>query len=321
MPSEFELIRQLSELQAVRRNEVRLGIGDDAALLDIPADNELVLTTDTLNGGVHFPEQTLPEDIGYKSLAVNLSDLAAMGATPVAANLSLSLPKADESWLKRFAEGFFQVADQYDVQLVGGDTTRGPLSISVTAMGFVRKGRALLRSGAMPGDMIYVTGHLGDAGAALLALQGELKLSGPQNDQLLKRLNRPEPRNQVGQRLSGLASACIDLSDGLIADLGHILQRSHTGATLYVERLPVSPTLQTCFDLAGGWYVPLSSGDDYELCFTIPESRQAEVESIVQDFDLPITWIGMIESLPGLRLLMDDGSEYSGGAGGYDHFR
>ncbi|TNF92068.1 MAG: thiamine-phosphate kinase, partial [Gammaproteobacteria bacterium] len=184
MPSEFELIRQLSELQAVRRNEVRLGIGDDAAILDIPADHELVLTTDTLNGGVHFPEQASPEDIGYKSLAVNLSDLAAMGAIPVAANLSLSLPNADESWLKKFAQGFFQVADQYDVQLVGGDTTRGPLSISVTAMGFVRKGGALLRSGAKPGDMIYVTGHLGDAGAALLSLQGELKLPGPQNDQL-----------------------------------------------------------------------------------------------------------------------------------------
>jgi thiamine-monophosphate kinase len=321
VPSEFDLIRQLSEQQSVRRDEVHLGIGDDAALLSVPDDCELVLTTDTLNYGIHFPEQTSPEDVGYKSLAVNLSDLAAMGATPVAANLSLTLPESNAAWLEQFSRGFFQLADRFSVQLTGGDTTRGPLSISITALGFVKKGMALLRSGAKPGDLIYATGNLGDAGAALLAMQGELKLTGPQQKQFQLRLNRPKPRIEIGQALAGLATACIDVSDGLIADLGHILDQSQVGATLYVQRLPISATLKSCFDLAGGWYVPLSSGDDYELCFTIPENRQAEVESLLQEIKTPITWLGMIESQPGLRLLMDDGSEFSGGTGGYDHFR
>jgi len=322
MPAgEFDLIDQLVRTQFIQRDEVALGIGDDAALLDVPSGYELVISTDTLNSGVHFPEDTSADAIGHKSLAVSLSDLAAMGAEPVAVSLSLSLPEADEVWLKDFARGFFLLADQYKVQLIGGDTTRGPLSIGTTIYGKVPKGQAIRRNGAGPGDVICVTGTLGDAGAALLALQGELKLTGPQEKILLKKLEYPQPRIFEGQAIRKLATACIDISDGLVADLGHILKQSNTGATIYVDQLPVSETLRQCLDRASGWHLAMQAGDDYELCFTVPEDKQAELEDIRIEMDLPITYIGITEPRKGLHLMMPDGSLETLDIEGYEHFR
>ena len=328
---EFELIRQLAGAQTLRREEVVLGIGDDAAILNIPDDHELVVSTDTLNIGVHFPETTPAESIGYKSLAVSLSDLAAMGAEPLAANLSLSLPESDAAWIAEFANGFFELANRYNVQLIGGDTTRGSLSISVTIFGQLPKGQAIRRSGAQAGDLIYVTGTLGDAGAALLALQGELKISGPQQKALMQRLDRPEPRVEWGQALRGIASACIDLSDGLAADIGHLVDMSNgnqgdseqsvCGASLMVDQLPLSETLRECFDLAGGWTLPLQAGDDYELCFTVPENRQAELEALKSRIETPISQVGFIEKMTGLHLQMPDGSMETIAPKGYAHFQ
>ena len=317
---EFELIQRLADMQTLRREEVALGIGDDAALLDIADDHELVVSTDTLNIGVHFPVDTPAESIGYKSLAVNLSDLAAMGAEPVAVNLSLSLPDSNKDWFERFAIGFFALANHHNVQLTGGDTTRGPLSISMTVFGKVPKGQAIRRGGAQVGDLIYVTGTLGDAGAALLALQGELKISRPQQNTLMQALERPEPRVEWGQALRGLATACIDISDGLSADLGRVLSQSQCGASLMVDQLPLSDTLRQCFDLAGGWSLPLQAGDDYELCFTIPEGRQGELEALCAQCETPFTLIGYSEKTTGLRLHMPDGSIENVEPKGFTHF-
>lgn len=319
MPAEFDIIRRLFA-SAGNRDEVLSGIGDDAAIIEVPDGYQLVVSTDTLNAGVHFPDDCLPEDIGYKALAVNLSDIASMGAEPFAVNLSLSLPSSDEDWIERFARGFSELMDSVNVQLTGGDTTRGPLSISVTIMGILPRGSALKRSGARPGDAIYVTGTLGDAGAALLGLLGELKLNGPQKDYLNRRLNRPQPRLAMGEQLQGLATACIDISDGLSSDLSHILAQSNVGATIYVDQLPLSDSMQEVFDLSGGWAVPLNSGDDYELCFTVPADKQAALESRRQEFDCRLTCIGMVEAGQGLRLQMPDGSIEQVEASGYEHF-
>lgn len=320
MPSEFEIIRQLAGEQKICRDEVVLGIGDDAAVLDLPAGYELVVSTDTLNVGVHFPENTSAQDIAYKSLAVNLSDLAAMGAEPLAANLSLSLPDGDTQWLKDFSAGFFPLAEQHNVQLIGGDTTRGSLSISITIFGMLPKGQAMRRSTAKVGDSIFVTGTLGDAGAALLSMLGELKLNGPQQRALDKRFNRPTPRVATGNALRDIANSCIDISDGLTADLAHVLDQSNLGATLYVDQLPISDVYREVFDLAGGWNLPLNAGDDYELCFTVAENNLSELENMMKLTDVPFTCIGMTEAKTGLRLQMPDGSMQSIEPKGYDHF-
>lgn len=321
MPSEFDLIRRLMARQSVQRKEIMLGIGDDAAVLNIPAGYELVVSTDTLNSGVHFPVATAAQDIGYKMLAVNLSDIAAMGAEPLAITLSLSLPEYCETWLNNLAEGFFQLAFEHNVQLIGGDTTCGPLSIGATIMGMAERGQSIRRNGANVSDLIYVTGTLGDAGAALLALQGELKLNASQQNALLRRLNRPVPRIDIGRQLRGFASACIDISDGLVADLGHILEQSHVGAILYVDQIPLSDELSTCFQQAGGWAIPLHSGDDYELCFTVPQERQTDFETSCLQQGLPVHCVGMTETAQGLKLIMPDGTIETAVMQGYDHFQ
>jgi thiamine-monophosphate kinase len=315
---EFALIAR-HFAREVSRADVLLGVGDDAALLMPPPGAALVATTDTLISGVHFPTETDPESIGHKALAVNLSDLAAMGATPAWALLSLTLPEADESWLAAFARGFFALSERHHMALVGGDTTRGALSITVQALGHVAPHNALRRGAAQAGDLIYVTGTLGDAGLALLALQDEVKLPRADRDQVLARLNRPEPRIAAGQALAGIARACIDVSDGLAADLGHILTASGVGAQVQIERLPRSAALARHFDAAGGWVVPLAGGDDYELCFTVPSARQAEAELALAAISVPFTWIGHITARSGLHCLLDDGSEFHPPAG-YRHF-
>ncbi len=313
--SEFDIIERFFRRPGDGRNDVVLGIGDDAALLRVPADRELVVAVDTLVGGRHFPPATAPFDIGYKALAVNLSDLAAMGAEPAWATLSLTVPEADPSWLRAFADGFFSLADRYAVQLVGGDTTRGFLSVTVQVHGLVQRGCALRRDGARAGQRLYVTGTLGDAACALKQLQ-----SGVGADPwLLQRLNRPEPRVAFGAALKGIASAAIDVSDGLLADLGHVLKASHCGATLWVDRLPRSRQLEA--QPADELLVSqLTGGDDYELCFCVEPTKVAALQTVARDRGLAVSEVGVIESEPGVRCRHDDGSAYQPHRRGFDHF-
>jgi len=318
--SEFEVISRFFASHGLKRPEVTLGIGDDAALLTPPSGQQLAVSTDTLIAGVHFPHETPAGDIGYKSLAASLSDLAAMGAEPLAVTLALTLPEVNESWLAEFTEQFFLLADSFNVQLIGGDTTRGALSITVQALGLLPGDQGLTRAGAQAGDLVYVTGELGDAGLALLVLQDELGLPVKDKAQVIKRLNRPAPRIKAGIALRNIASAAIDISDGLVADLSHLLKASDVGATLQAGKLPVSDAYRRYFDVAGDWSVALSAGDDFELCFTVPEKRQGGIERIMNGLEVRCSWIGMIEQRHGLRVLDDQGRKLYTGSG-YDHFR
>jgi len=312
---EFKIIEHFFAKQA-DRSDVQRGIGDDAALVYPPADHQLAITTDTLIAGVHFPLKTAAEDIGYKSMAVNLSDLAAMGAEPAWVTLALTLPEAKQDWLEQFCTGFFDIANTYNVQLIGGDLTRGPLAITIQAVGFIPKGKGLNRNTAQVGDLIYVTGDLGDAGLALELLQTNVSvpLTVDETAKILKRLNRPEPRIALGQSLRGIANAAIDISDGLGADLGHILDQSNVGAKVFVDKLPLSPELAKQ-GLAFAINLALNAGDDYELCFTVPKTRHSVLANI-----RGLTCIGEIVAEKGLSLVYEDGNSYEGKLLGYEHF-
>jgi thiamine-monophosphate kinase len=318
--TEFELIENYFSSHKNARSDVIVGIGDDAAIVRVPPEKELVVSTDTLIAGVHFPTETSPEDIGYKALAVNLSDFAAMGAEPAWLTLALTIPTADGEWLKRFSQGLFELIDKYSMQLIGGDTTRGPLSITIQLMGLVSPGRALHREGAMPGDIIYVTGTLGDAGLALLEKQHPMNLNATQRSELHTRLNRPTPRIEFGNQLQGIASSAIDLSDGLSGDLQHILNRSHVGATVYVEKLPRSKSVLEAVSTNENIGLALSAGDDYELCFTAPEKANAEILAISKNCLVSCVAIGIIEREPGLRWINADGKPYILPSQSYQHF-
>jgi thiamine-monophosphate kinase len=313
--AEFDLISRIRARVAARADVV-LGIGDDAALLAVPPGMQLVVTADTLNTGVHFPDTTAPGDIGWKSLAVNLSDLAAMAAKPAWCTLSLSLPQAEESWMDGFLDGFLELADLHGIALVGGDTTRGPLSIAVTAMGLVEAGHALRRDGARVGDDIWVTGTLGDAAFAL----NQILEGGAADASSQLRLDRPVPRVDAGLRLRSLANACVDLSDGLLADLGHICERSGVGAALNLPWLPASTALLE-LEPPDRWLLQASGGDDYELCFTATPRHR---EQIVQAMDFAatrVTRVGRIVAGHGVRALDDSGTEWQSERSGYQHFR
>lgn len=316
--SEFDLIDRFFRDLTPVRDDVVVGVGDDCALLQVPVGRQLAVTIDTLVEGVHFAPGADPEALGHKALVVNLSDLAAMGAEPAWATLALTLPRADEPWLQAFARGFGRLAREHGVALVGGDTTHGPLSITVQAHGFIEPGRALLRRGARPGDLVYVTGTLGDAGLALMVRQGFY--TAPEHLAFLhQRLDRPVPRLEAGRMLRGVASAAIDVSDGLASDLGHVLRASGSGATLHLEQLPLSPALREYVADTGDWSPALSAGDDYELCLTIPQARQGEAEALAARLDCGLTWIGVIEKAAGLRCVLADGTMVDA-ASGYDHF-
>lgn len=317
--SEFELIRRYFS-PAGQRADVILGVGDDGALLRVPAGHELVVSIDTLVEGVHFFRDVDPDSLGHKALAVNLSDLAAMGAEPAWATLALTLPAGDPEWLESFSRGFFALASAYGVDLVGGDITRGPLTVSVQAHGFVASGRALRRSGARPDDLIFVTGTLGDAGLALLASQDSWYLPPHRLRGLKQRLERPLPRLAAGTALRGLASSAVDISDGLAADLGHILEASGVGATVFVERLPLGEAVREYVVKTGDRSLPLSAGDDYELCLTVPPGRQQEVERLDAVLDCGLCCIGRIEAQPGLRCRLEDGAVLEPMSRGFDHF-
>ena len=302
--SEFPLIdrlRQRAAMTAGARGDVALGIGDDAALLAAPQGRQLVIAVDALVDGVHVPPGTAPADFGWKALAVNLSDLAAMGAEPAAALLALALPDADGGFVDGFAEGFFALADAHRVALVGGDTTRGPLAASVTVVGYVPPGEALVRAGARDGDDVWVTGTLGDAAGALALWAAGTPL--PRESALRARLDRPTPRLDAGLALRGLASACIDISDGFLADLGHVLAMSGVGADIDVDALPASAALREAFPDAGRRRaLQLAGGDDYELCFTAPAPRRAAVGAALAGSAVAATRVGRIAAASGLRL-------------------
>ena len=317
--SEFDIIRRYFAAHRPDREDVTAGIGDDAALLQVPSGKLLAACMDTLVAGVHFPPETPAAAIGHKALAVNLSDLAATGAEPAWATLSLALPANDSLWLEGFSAGFFALADRYAVQLVGGDTTCGPLVITVQAHGFVTPGKALLRQGARPGERIYVTGTLGDAGLAL-------RMNVTDDVWLRNRLDFPQPRIEAGLVLGDYASAAIDISDGLLADLGHLLESDRLGASLRVDALPRSdaflagiqsldPEHRSLF-----YELPLSAGDDYELCFTVAEERCAEMEARLSRIPGGCRWIGVVEATPGIRCFREDGTTYRPVANGYRHF-
>ena len=316
--SEFDLIDRFFRRCGAAREDVALGVGDDAALLQVPADMELALTMDTLVEGVHFLAGSDPYSLGHKTLAVNLSDLAAMGAEPAWATLALTLPRSDQAWLEAFSEGFCGLARESGVQLVGGDTTRGPLALSVEAKGLVPAGKALRRGGARPGDLVYVSGDLGDAALALRALRDGLAVD--DLDYLRDRLERPKPRLALGRGLRGLATAAIDISDGLAADLGHILDASGVGAAIKLDRLPLSDPLVAHIGRSGDWSLPLSGGDDYELCFTMPQGNLEELEELAVELPHRIHPIGSITKKPGLQIQAADGSDYRPYGSGYDHF-
>lgn len=310
--NEFEVIHRFFDRRGRTSPGVILGIGDDAAIVRTEPGQDLVVAADVLNVGIHFPESTDARAIGHKALAVNLSDLGAMGARPAWFTLSLSLPEVDETWLTGFSSGLFELADQFEITLVGGDTVRGPLSIGIQVMGQVPAGTGLRRSGAQPGDKIYVSGTLGDAALALQQIkQGERPETG-----LRKRLDYPVPRVDLGIRLQETANSCIDISDGLMADLGHILEASGKGASVSTSALPVSKYLKP-LDSEFAIRLALSGGDDYELCFTVPVEKTKIVEQLARGMDLPVTCIGEITNKTGLQL-----SDYnmSLGSKGFNHF-
>ena len=303
--AEFSIIDTYFNRQ--NQNSVDLGVGDDSAVLTPPANQQLVICTDTLVAGRHFPLDTSAHAIGWKSVAVNLSDIAAMGAKPHSILLALSLAHIDQDWLKGFSQGLYACCDQFGVQLIGGDTTQSPhLTISVTALGWIESGQAVTRAGAQVGDYICVSGHIGDAAFGLQHVDHPLK----------KRLDYPTPRCQLGQQLKGLASSMIDVSDGLAQDLGHILKASKVGAQIQLDALPISEALYSLTQQQQ-WQFALAGGDDYELCFTI--SAQNYQKLLQQQLDINITKIGQITQHTDLTFVQN-GLDHSLHFAGYQHF-
>ncbi|WP_457913721.1 thiamine-phosphate kinase [Candidatus Gillettellia adelgis] len=296
--SEFDLISRYFNRLKHLRQDVKLGIGDDCALLTVKDNQILAISTDTLVSGIHFLPDIDPTDLGYKAISVNLSDLAAMGANPSWLSLALTLPTVNTDWLQAFSDSLFKEIHYYNMQLIGGDITRGPLSITLTIHGLIPPGKALTRGGARIGDKIYVTGTLGDSAAGLAILQGHLKVQDMQDrNYLIDRHLRPKPRILQGKALRDLASSAIDISDGLIVDLKHILKTSRQGAQLNLDKLPLSKTLHRNTDAKQALYWGLTGGEDYELCFTIPDIQCHAMTAALQNFNTNYTCIGQIIAL------------------------
>ncbi len=293
---EFELIKHFFTKQAVKRKDVVRGIGDDCAVLSPIENQNIVVTTDTLVAGVHFPFETSPRAIGHKAVAVNLSDIAAMGAKPSWLSLAITLPNIDEAWLIEFCEGVFELCEFYNVELIGGDTTQGPLSITITAQGLTPEGNYLSRSGAKSGDWLYVTGELGDAALALQQITGKVEIESQFIDIIKNKLDYPKPRVLAGQTLREYASAAIDLSDGLIADLGHICQASNVGANIVLDALPLSTIMRDSLLADDAITLALSGGDDYELLFTVNEDNKVGMETAMSNAGTKVTCIGQLNA-------------------------
>lgn len=315
-PGEFEIIRRFFSAQRVVDADTEIGIGDDCAILNFATAARLALTTDTLVAGVHFFSDTDPARLGHKALAVNLSDLAAMGARPRWTLLALTLPENDPEWITAFARGFFRLAERHGVQLIGGDTTRGPLAVTVQALGTIDEGPAVKRSGAQAGDAVYVSGSIGLAGLGLKIRQGAYLVP---DEEALDRLEAPEPRTAFGLRLGEFASAAIDVSDGLVADLGHILEQSSVGAEVDWDALPLSSAVCRYVADSGDWEMPLVAGDDYELCFTASPAYAHAIALAADATATPVRRIGTIRAGSGL-IIRRYGRSVELPYSGYVHF-
>ena len=317
MSSEFELIDRYFTRPT---KNATLGVGDDCALLDFKQATQLAISTDMLVAGRHFFADVNPYSLGHKALAVNLSDLAAMGAKPIAFTLALALPKADETWLNQFSQGLFVLADVYDCELIGGDTTAtdGPLTISISIFGETKK--ALRRDHAQVGDDIWVSHTLGDARLALAVLRKEIELSENDQGKIMPRLHIPQARIELGLALNTIAHAAIDVSDGLSGDLAHILKASHCGATICVDDIPVSDVLKKQ-PLATRYTFSLTGGDDYELCFTAAKKQRLAINQLAKKLQLPLTRIGRIEQNLGLRIVDRQCKEMVLNESSFDHFK
>lgn len=317
---EFELIKEFFSFSQSQSGAVIEGVGDDCAVLSIPDKRQLVTSVDTLVEGVHFFSDVNPADIAYKSLAVNVSDLAAMGAKPLGFTLAIALPKADTEWLETFSRGLKQASEAFDIPLIGGDTTQGPLTITVNVLGVVKTDKALLRKSAQQDDDIWVTGFLGDAAAALSLHAKKNQLNEAEN-YLWQRLLRPQPLLAFARKLSKIAHAAIDVSDGLLADLGHILEQSHCSAKIKVASLPLSAQLVECFGLEMARDFALNGGDDYELCFTAKSSMRNKILNLAEDFKVNVHRIGSITAgeETGIQLSLD-GKPYQPKRQGWQHF-
>lgn len=321
MPSEFQLIQQFFQREQAEQPEegVLLGIGDDCALLQVPAGKQLAVSVDTLVADVHFPADAAPDLIAERALRTNLSDLAAMGADPLWFTLALTLPQAEEDWLRTFSRGLFQCAREFGIALVGGDTTSGPLSLTIQVMGAVDPRQCLRRDGASLGDFVLVTHTLGDGAAALAVLQEKLSVPDGDRDYLRERFYRPRPRLQESALIRELATAALDISDGLVADLQHICSASDLGAVIFVEDLPLSPTLQALADQEQVRRWALTGGDDYELCFTVAPDKMPEVAMLIARGELQASVVGRMTA--GTQVLCEwNGDTYPLAATGYQHF-
>ncbi len=321
MNSEFDIIKKYFTFPGTR-DDVLIAGGDDCASVSVPENKQLLITTDTLISGVHFPLETSPENIAYKSIMVNLSDLAAMGATPAWLTLAISLPQVDEIWLQKFSTTLAEVLKRFNISLIGGDTTKGHLSITVQAMGLCDKDKIMRRDQAKAGDKIYVTGHLGDAAIGLHALLN--KLDDEPLQSCIAKLNRPEARVKFAQALVLYSACAIDISDGLVADLGHIIKASHCGANIFLSKTPVSLASHYYFEKYNNaiidWPMLLTRGDDYELCFTISEKNEAAVNELARQHQLPISCIGEITEGSELNFLNTAGEIQSFTDTGFKHF-
>ena len=330
---EFDLIQRFfkthSELMLAKNpGSVKLGIGDDCALLKIEPTEEMAITSDMLVSGRHFFPDANPEWLGWKALAVNLSDLAAMGAKPLGFTLALALPESNSAWLEAFSRGLFTIANHYDCPLIGGDTTAGPLTICITAFGSIPKGKAIRRSGALDDDDIWVSGTVGDARLALAALRHEIELPKEDLASVEARMHQPTPRLNLGIALRGLANSALDVSDGLLGDLRHILKQSGKDAEILLDRIPKSAALRKQVLAIQNQY-SANGGDDYELCFTAPIGKRDALAKISADLNLPLTQIGSIKSMlhsePEIHIIDNHGKELNVQEAGlllksFDHF-
>ena len=324
---EFELIDRFFRRTRPASARVPLGVGDDCALIAPAPGMQLAVSSDMLLEGRHFLSTVDPARLGHKALAVNLSDLAACGARPLGFTLALALPAIEEAWLDGFARGLFALADEHGCELVGGDTTRGPLALCITVFGEVPAGQALLRSGARAGDDLYVSGTVGDARLALEVIRGTRSVPAPLFEHARRRMEQPTPRVALGQTLRGLATAAVDVSDGLLGDLGHLLRQSRVGATIHADSaLPLLAAREQAGspadlpDEATQLEFVLAGGDDYELLFTAPAAQREAVAAAAASCATPVTRIGQIDAQPGVRVLDDTGREVPGRFLSFDHF-